>query len=143
MSYATLDNLIDRFGRDLLLQITDRADPPAEDIDADVVARALLDTDEFINGFLGRYKTPLAEVPGLLTDLAQVIAIYKLHRYQPDPKIVEDYKDALRALRDIASGAIRLAVSETGAEPEAAKVTGIRVSDRVRPLTAENLKGFI
>ena len=143
MPYASLENLIDRYGRSMLVLATDRGEDPTGEIDVDVVARALADTDGMINGYLGRYTLPLFPVPEPLPDLAQAIAIYKLHRYQPDPKIIEDYKDALRALREISTGVIRLAVADTGVEPEAAKVTGIRVSDRVRPLTVQNLKGFI
>jgi hypothetical protein len=56
-----------------------------------------------IDGYLaGRYQLPLTEVPPLVVDLAQVIAIYKLHPFEPDPKISNDYNQALKTLRDIA-----------------------------------------
>jgi len=141
MTYATLDHLTDRYGTDLLVQLTDRAPEATGVIDADVVARALEDTDRFIDGFMGRYVLPLVEVPGLLTDLAQSIAIWKLHRFKPDEKIEADYRDALRALRDIGSGVITLSVA--GVEPQTSGGSGARITDRERPLTAENLKGFI
>jgi len=141
MSYATLAQLTDRYGADLLVQLTDRATVATGAIDTAVVARALEDTDRYIDGFLGRYTLPMIEVPGLLTDLAQAIAIWKLHRFKPDEKIEADYRDALRALRDIGSGAISLSVA--GVEPATSGGSGARITDRERPLTADNLQGYI
>lgn len=141
MTYATLQHLTDRYSEDLLIQITDRGAVASGAIDAETVARALADTDEMINGYLGRYRLPLAETPGLLVDLAQVIAIWKLHRFAPDPKIEADYKEALRALRDISSGVITLSVA--GVEPAGSEGSGARITDRERPLTADKLTGYI
>ena len=52
MTYATLDQLTDRYTERLLRQLTDRAAPPAGAIDAEVVDRALADTDAVIDGYL-------------------------------------------------------------------------------------------
>lgn len=142
MPYATLADLTDRYGAALLVALTDRADPPAGAIDGAVVARALADTDALIDGHLaGRYALPLAEVPPLLRDVALAVAIWKLHTYAPDPKIEADYRDALRLLRDVAAGAVRLPVA--GAEPAGTGASGARATDRDRPLTAETLRGFV
>ena len=142
MPYATLQGLTDRFGADMIERLTDRADPPAGEIDADVVAQALTDTDGIIDGYLrARYDTPLAEVPAQIADIALSIAIYRLHRWEPDPKIRRDYEDALRSLREIAAGTIRLTVATIAPTPTGG--TGARMTDRERPLTEGNLKGFI
>lgn len=142
MTYATLQGLIDRFGSATIESLTDRAEPPAGAIDEDVVARALADTDGIIDGYLRvRYVTPLTEVPPQITDVALSIAFYKLHRWEPDPKIVRDYQDALRSLRDIAAGTIVLTADALTPTPTGG--TGARLTDRERPLTADNLKGFI
>ena len=142
MPYATLQGLTDRFGADMIERLTDRADPPAGEIDADVVAQALTDTDGIIDGYLrARYDTPLAEVPAQIADIALSIAIYRLHRWEPDPKIRRDYEDALRSLREIAAGTIRLTVAAIAPTPTGG--TGARMTDRERPLTEGNLKGFI
>ncbi|WP_370269238.1 gp436 family protein [Nioella sp.] len=142
MSYATLLTLTDRFGAETLVRLTDRADPPAGVIDEDVVERALADTDGVIDGYLrARYVTPLTEVPPQITDIALSIAIYRLHRWEPDTKIRRDYEDALRSLREIANGTIRL--TATTVAPMQSGETGARLTDRERPFTAQNLKGFI
>ncbi len=142
MSYITQTTLTDRFGARMLVALTDRGEVATGEVDAGVVARALADTDAVIDGYLAaRYALPLTEVPALIADIAGAIAIWKLHIAAADPKIESDYKDALRMLRDIATGAVRLSVA--GAEPSVSGGTGVRITDRERPLTEANLKGFI
>jgi phage gp36-like protein len=141
MPYCTQQQLIDRYGEKLLRQLTDRATPPAGTVDADVVNRALTDADAAIDGYLlGRYVLPLTTTPALLVDIAQAIAVYKLHGTAVPDKIAEDYKNALATLRLIAAGTVRLAVA--GVEPAGNDATGVRTSDRPRDLTPDNLKGF-
>lgn len=142
MTYATLDQLTVRYGERMLRQVTDRSTPPAGSIDADVVDRALADTGAVIDGYLaGRYVLPLASTPPLLADLAQAIAIYKLHPAAPEAKIETDYKDAIAALKQIAAGVITLQAA--GIAPESSGAEGVVAIDRERPLTPENLTGFI
>lgn len=142
MTYATQDQLADRFGAGFLVQLTDRGEIATGVVDVAVIDRALADTDAMIDGYLaGRYALPMAATPPLIADLAQVIAIYKLHVYLPNEKISADYQDALKQLREIAAGTIKLDVA--GAEPAGTGGTGVRVTDRERPMTEANLKGFI
>jgi phage gp36-like protein len=142
MDYVTQQQLVDRFGERLLLQLTDRATPPAGEIDAAAVADRIRDAGAVIDGYLaGRYQLPLGDVPDLVRDLALSIAIYKLHPFAADPKIEADYNGALRTLRDIATGTIRLSVA--GIEPTGSQASGVQYVDRERPFTPENLRGFI
>lgn len=142
MTYATLQQLTDRYGLQMLVNLTDRASEATGAVDTAVIDRALADTDAYIDGWLkARYVLPLAEVPPLLADLAQVIAIWKLHPHQPDPKIETDYKDARKTLEAIADGRVRLPVA--GVDPLGSGESGARITDRERPLTEANLKGFI
>lgn len=142
MSYASLAQLVGRFGERLLIQLTDRATPSTGVIDAAVVAQELSNTDAVIDGYLaGRYALPLGSTPPLLADLALAIAIYKLHPFAPDPKIVDDYKDAVATLGKIATGTVRLPLA--GLEPQSGGAAGVVTIDRERPLTPESLTGFI
>lgn len=143
MTYATLQQLETRFGSQLLVQLTDRAGSATGEIDTAIVAQELGNTDAVINGYLaGRYRLPLeGDVPELLVDLALTIAIYKLHPFSPNEKIKDDYEGAMRTLRDISAGHIRLQVA--GTEPASSGSSGVVVTDRERPLSAETLKGFI
>lgn len=142
MTYATQADLVERYSESMLIDLTDRATPAAGAIDAGVVTQALTDTDAAIDGYLkGRYALPLATTPPLLRDLAQAIAFYKLHRNVTSDKVRKDYEDAMRLLRAIANGEVRLDVA--GVEPAASGTSGVRASDRARDLTPDNMKGFI
>jgi phage gp36-like protein len=142
VSYTNLDQLIKRFGAATLIQLTDRAVPPAGAIDTAVVDDALANADAVIDASLAvRYRLPLASVPAVVADLALIITIYKLHVFAADPKIERDYDQALKDLRDIADGRKKLDVA--GLEPASSGAGGVVASDRPRDLTPETLHGFI
>lgn len=142
MSYASQAMLVKRFGEGTLVQATDRAMPATGTIDADLVTQELGNADAIINSYAGnRYRLPLDPVPDLVIDLALSIAIYKLHAFAPDEKIVRDYEQAIRTLRDIAGGVVKL--DAAGIEPAASGASGVQYIDRERPLTPETLTGFI
>ncbi len=82
MTYASLSDLIDRYGAELILQHADRdhdgtADPA-------VVARALADADAEIDGWLAsRYPVPVDPPSPRLKALATEIAWYRYTRTAP------------------------------------------------------------
>ena len=142
MPYTTQAKLTDRFGEQILIQLTDRGELATGTVDAAVVSQAIEDTDAVIDGYVARrYALPMASVPPLIASLALDIAIYKLHVRSPGEKIEADYKAAMKSLEAISSGAIRLPIA--GAETPGSGSSGARVTDRNRPMTADNLKGFI
>lgn len=142
MPYTTLADLSARFGDRMLVALTDRGGMASGAIDVTVVDRAIADADAVIDGYLGnRYAVPVSPVPAILGDIAGALVIWKLHVGAPDPKVEADYKEALRSLRDIAAGVLVLAVAGVAAAEQNA--TGVQVTDRERPFTADNLKGFI
>jgi phage gp36-like protein len=142
MTYASQADLVERYGSGMLIDLTDRATPAAGTIDAGVVTRGLEDADAAIDGYLkGRYLLPLAATPPSLRDIAQAIAIYKLHRDTAADKIRDDYRDALKTLELISKGTIRLEVA--GIEPASSGASGVRASDRPRDMTPGNLRGFV
>ena len=143
MSYATLQNLIDRYGDDMLIGLTDRDDVPTGQIDTDVTDRALANADALIDGYLAaRIRLPLDEVPALVGTLAEEIAIYKLHNGHVPPMIEADYKAAIKSLEAIAKGLIRLPGTQ-GIEPEGTGNSGARLTDRKRPMNEDDMGGFI
>lgn len=142
MPYVTLAQLTDRFGQDMLVRLTDRGDVPTGTIDAGVVAEAITDTAAVIDGHVAaRYALPMPRVPALLTSLAGAIAIYKLHRHEPDAKIVRDHDAAMRMLSQIGRGDVRL--DADGVPPAGTGGSGARTTDRDRPMTAETLRGYV
>lgn len=118
MTYATLDDMTERAGLAELRQIADRDRDGTPD--PDVVAAALQDADDVIDGYLGtRYGLPLASVPPQLRPWAVSIARYVLHRNGAPDHVAQDYKDAIAALKDVSRGLIALpvAVGETAPSP--------------------------
>lgn len=117
MTYATQQNLIDRFGEEELIQLTDRENLGV--VNATVVSRALADADALINGYLiGRYTLPLATpVPDVLERLACDIARYSLHEFKPTETVEIRYRDALELLRDVSKGRADLGLSNTDNKP--------------------------
>lgn len=116
MTYASQQDLIDRFGEQELIRLTDRADPPSDAIDADIVTRALEDADADINAYLVRQHTlPLDPVPRLVLNLACDIARYKLHAEHAPEQVEERHKSALKMLTDLATGKASLGDDDPGA----------------------------
>lgn len=143
MTYATQSGLIQRYGEQMLVALTDRADVPTGTVDAAVVARALAESDALIDGYLaGRYSLPLAAIPPILTPIAEVIAIYTLHITEPEAKVKADYEAAMKRLAEISKGVIQLK-DATGIEPAAPGGTGVQISDRDRDFTPESMQGFV
>ena len=142
MPYATLQELTDRYGAALLVALTDRGEVATGMVDSAVVTKALADASEVIDGFLAvKYVIPLVTVPGLVNDLCKSIAIYKLHITMPEEKIARDYQDAMKSLRDISDG--RLRIPAEGVEPASTGSTGAILTDRDRDFSAVTMKGFI
>lgn len=142
MPYTTLQALSDRYGDELLIDLTDRSTPRAGAVDAEVVSQAIADADAMIDGYLaGLYALPLPATPPVIGALCRAITIYNLHSYQAPEKIEADYRDALRQLEQIARGLIK--IEAPGIEIEDTGGGGARVTDRERPMTQDNLKGFI
>lgn len=143
MPYTSTPLMIDRVGEGMLIALTDRGEVPLGVIDATVMARAMADADAVINGYLaGRYVLPLAATPALIADIAAAVTLWKLHVTSPEDKIKADYDAAIKTLRDIASGVIRVP-DVAGVEPASSGASGVQIVDRERPFTAENMKGFI
>lgn len=107
MAYATLADLVARFGEAEIVQRTDRA--YASVIDAAVAQRALDDAKAEIDGYLAaRYKLPLPTVPALLGRLACDIARYRLWEDLASEEVRKRYEDARRLLENLSRGTVSL-----------------------------------
>ena len=116
MTYASKQNLIDRYGSDELLQLTDRANTGS--IDDTVITRALADADAEINGYLAtRFALPLSPVPTALEKLACDIARYRLYEDRVTELVKDRYKDAVRFLQDVSAGKVMLGVDTANQKP--------------------------
>mgnify|MGYP001018410175 CR=1 len=141
MTYASQQNLIDRFGEDELIQLTDRASLDA--IDATVVARALADADAEINGYLStRYTLPLSPVPAVLEKLACDIARYQLFENAVTEIVTERYENAIRFLKDVAAGKVTLGVDGNG-DTAATISNSVQISSTTPVFRRSESDGFL
>lgn len=142
MSYATLQDLVDRFGLAELIQRTD--EEGTGEPDTTKIARALVAADTLIDGYLmGRYALPIAgTVPPLLVDIACDVARYKLYTIDVPELVRRNYEDAVKRLADIQAGRITLAIA--GVEPDHANPSNaeVRFSAPDRIFSREKLRGF-
>lgn len=103
MSYASAQDLIDRFGNAELAQLTDKVNGLV--VDNALVAKALADAEVEINGYLAvRYPLPLAVVPDLLRRIACNLVRYRLHTDGAPEQVRQNFEDDRRDLEAIAAG---------------------------------------
>lgn len=165
MNYATVADLVARFGELELVQLTDMENIPPSVIDVARVDTKIGDACAFIDGYVGQvYRLPLAgcakpvTVPGaqpdtvappVLVRIACDLARYYLHDdLAPENEVYRRYKAAVRELEAIAAGGAQLACP-WGGSPGAlvgadAQSGGNEVwsSFSPRAVTDDSLKGF-
>lgn len=142
MPYATQQQMIERFGADEIVQLTDRAIPPTGVIDAAVLDRALVDADDIINGHLGgRYSVPLAQPSVTVMRIASEIARFLLHRESAPETVQKRYDAAIRFLRDAADGRVSLGIDAGGAPAQVSDTAQVVSSAPV--FGREASKGFL
>lgn len=109
MSYASVADMVARFGDKELIAITDR--DYTGQIDEAVLGAALETAGAEIDGYLGgRYTLPLSPVPRILAGYACDIARYRLvgaEAMETEP-IRLRYRDAIKFLEQVAAGKITL-----------------------------------
>lgn len=144
MAYATLQDLIDRFGATELIQRTDRTNRPPTTIDEVVVGRALSDAAALIDGYLAKvYQLPLADVPPALTRVAADVAHYYLlgEVADKDGAAARAYDQALSWLKDVARGTVVLVERTSESIPTPAG-SAVSVVAPARVMSRDNLRGM-
>lgn len=138
MTYATEQDLIDKYGQDELILLADRDGDQASD--ATVIAMALDAADREIEGYvIGRYSLPFDPVPDILTDIACTIARYHLHTAHRPETVEADYRHAMTRLKDIQAGRFVLAAA---AAPTPAQSGAPKTAGGGATITLDSLKDF-
>lgn len=108
MAYCTVDDLIQRFGENELLDLA--SDSTGEAIDQSVVDRAIEDAGGEIDGFVsaGGYPVPMDPVPRIVTAYCADIARYRLYDDRATEQVRKRYEDAVKFLRSVARGEVKL-----------------------------------
>jgi phage gp36-like protein len=101
--YITQQQLIDRFGEQELIQLTDRVNQSV--IDAVVLAEAIADADAEIDAYLRpRYPLPLVSVPSELLRVAADLTRYRLYDDAVIDAVQERRDHAIEFLRALSQG---------------------------------------
>jgi phage gp36-like protein len=139
MTYATQQDLVDRYGESEIVQLSDRA--RIGSINAAVVAKALDDADSEINGYLeGRYTLPFENPPKLLRLVACDIARFRLAENRATEEIEKRYAAQIKFLSAVAKGDIKLGLNSGGATTPVADAPSSDGSPRT--FTRDNLSDF-
>ena len=111
MAYCTQQDMIDRYGDEELIQLTDRSQSNV--IDTTVLTAAIDDATGTVDAYLGaRYTLPLASVPAALKRICCDIARYLLHDNEAPDSVSDRYDAAIEFLQAVAKGDLDLKVGE-------------------------------
>lgn len=128
--YCAKQDMIDRYGAEELIQLTDRAGTGV--IDDAVLNQAIADSGAEIDGYLAtRYELPLTVVPPVLVRIACEIARYHLYDDAATDTVKDRYDNSVRFLRSLAKGDVSL-VQQTGAAAETSESAGVAEFDTGR-----------
>lgn len=106
-TYASQQDMIDRFGLQDLIELTDHANTGA--IDATVLAQALSDANNEIDSYLsGVCNLPLVTVPPRLIKIAADIACYELYGVRCTDQVRARYAAAISFLKLVVVGTASL-----------------------------------
>lgn len=138
MTYATAQDMIDRFREDRIIQLTDSSEAGA--IDEVVLGRALVDADAEINSHLTRYKLPLASIPPLLTRIAADLAIFQLYGERLTEAVKTRRDNAAALLKSIANGTVSLGLDPVSQPVQ--EVGGVAFVAARRVFSADSLADY-
>ncbi len=143
MTYATKQDLIDRFGELEIIQLTDRVNIPPAEVDDVVVSRALSDAKAFCDSYLLKlYTLPMADVPPILTKQASDIARFYLYgtRADKDSPVTLAFNQARQWLEQVSTGRVTLDVA--GVAPAQTGGSSVKASAPDRVFTRDSLGGL-
>jgi len=132
MTYATQQNMVDRFGEREVIALTDRDNTGV--IDATVLAQGLDAAAGEVNAYLAvRYALPLTSTPIIVRDFACDIARFRLcgGEVTETEEVRNRYKDAIKFFERVADGKISLGLDGLNQTQIPAGAVLISTNDRV------------
>lgn len=111
MNYATINDLIERFGSDELEAIA--LSESHDTLDESRITTALADASRQIDSYLRlRHSVPLNPVAGVIVSACADIARFHLHDDHAPEAVKERYQATIRWLKDIAAGTASLGADD-------------------------------
>lgn len=137
--YAAVSDMRTALGDQLLIQLTDLSGTGA--IDQAKLGQALTNASNMIDGYAraGNYAVPLTPVSSLLVKVTMDIALYFLYVNAPPEFVRTNYEDALKWLKGIQAGTVKLdAGSGEAPAADAMVITG----DSIVACKRDAMRGF-
>ncbi|RFB91768.1 hypothetical protein B5K08_15840 [Rhizobium leguminosarum bv. trifolii] len=143
--YATVSDMIARFGETQIIRLSRPEDRTAETVDETKVNTAIADVSAVIDGYIrGRYFVPIAAPPAEIIRAACILARYDLAQGEhtdPSEEMAKGRKDVISWLENIAKELVNLDVPAAAPAGPAVN-SGPRMSDRPRILSDDSLRGL-
>lgn len=131
MSYCTQQHLIDRFGADELIQLTDSGGVGM--IDSTTISAAIIDASAEIDSYLrNRYALPLLATPPELERIACHIARYYLYNDSAINAVSQRFEQAIGWLKLLAQGKVMIDRQYLTTTPHSNPLTGCCVATTTR-----------
>ncbi len=144
--YATVTDMIARFGEVQIVRLSNPEDREAETPDVEKVNTALTDATELINSYIrGRYLTPIANPPQDMVRATCILARYDLadtERSSPSEEMAKGRAEVIKWLENVAKEIVHLDIQLASPTGGNAVGSGPRISDRDRIVTFDTLRGF-
>jgi phage gp36-like protein len=141
MAYATVQDMIGRFGETEMLRLSSVDGELPETVNAAPVEQAIADADGIIDSYLRkRYSVPLLPVPRAITNASCVLARYELSvggDREPADQVKAGKKDIVAWLTQLANG---IATLEDAAP--IAPTSSAQTSDRERMFGRHGERGL-
>lgn len=144
--YASVSDMIARFGETQIIRLSRPEDRTAETVDEEKVNIALTDASALIDGYIrGRYLVPIAVPPAEIVRAACVLARYDLsdtERSSPSDEMSKGRADVIKWLEAISKELVNLDVPRALVSGGDQVGSGPRISDRGRVFSQDTLRGF-
>jgi phage gp36-like protein len=115
MPYVTLQQMIDRFGEQEMIELTNLHSPDNTAINIAAFNAAMLDAESEMNSYIGiAASLPLASVPVVLNGKAADVTRYYLDTIDPRADVRQRYEDAIEWLKMLANGQVSIGLDDAG-----------------------------
>lgn len=141
MSYAQVQDMVDRYGEEELILLTDTTGTPPSVINEARVAEKLEDADAEINGRISaRVTVPVTPVPRILVAKACMLARYYLYPRNCPDQVRQDYEDTIAWLTLVADGDVVL--GDNASAPTPTVSGGPQIAAPARTFTSGTLSSL-
>ncbi len=115
MPYIVAQDMVDAFGQEEIVALTNLDNPSATTINNVVLQQAIDDACAIIDSYLrSRYTTPIVPTPAALVRIACDITRGQLDQNNPRDEVIRRWEMALTFLKDIAKGLASLPAIDQG-----------------------------